>query len=361
MARPKAPAGCYWFGDVLYGRIKVKGKRIRWSLHTDNPAIARKAREAGKARAIADRYHGSAPRLFQDVLLEWGPSAKAQLGAKTYERYVCSLSQLDGFLENRKLSEIDGQLIGEIIRERLKVVTLATIKRDLGALSSVMNFAVLEGWCEKNPVLARMKVIKEKRDPIYLPREEDIELVIQHAPGMWPHLIRAAWVTGARQDELVSAKRDQVNHQRKELTVIGKRNQRRVIDLVPFGGYPLFATLPAFVGRDNLFWRSEDKRARSDSKRKPTFVGDKIEDPGPTFKRITRAVEEWAAEHGVEFRTFRFHDLRHKHAVEWLQDGRSIYSLQQRLGHSSVKTTEIYLQFVTGDQKQVAMYGRASG
>jgi hypothetical protein len=99
--------------------------------------------------------------------------------------------------------------------------------------------------------------------------------------------------------------RDQVNHQRKELTVTGKRNQRRVIDLVPFGGYPLFATLPAFVGKENLFWRSGDKRARSDSKRQLAFIGDKIEDPGPTFKRITRAVEEWAAEHGVEFRPFR--------------------------------------------------------
>jgi integrase/recombinase XerD len=294
-------------------------------------------------------------------MLEWGPSAKAALGAKTFERYTCSLKQLGPFLEGLKLSEIDNQLVGEIIRERLKVVKLATVKRDLGALSSVMNFAVLEGWCEKNPVLARMKVIKEKRDPIYLPRDEDIALVIEHAPGIWPHLIRAALVTGARENELVSAKRDQVDRERKEFTVIGKGNKRRVIDLKPFNGDRLFASIPAFVGKDNLFWRTEDKRVRSDSDRDPTFAGDPIEDPGPTFKRLTRAVEEWAAEHGVEFRTFRFHDLRHRHAVDWLQDGRSIYSLQQRLGHSSVKTTEIYLQFVTGDQAQVAMYGRATG
>src|SRR5438445_12729145 len=149
MARPKAPAGCYWHAGVLYGQIKIKGKRIRWSLRTDNPAGARKAREAGKARAIADRYHGSAPRLFQDVMLEWGPSAKAELGARTYERYTCSLAQLAPWLEGKRLSEIDNQLVGDVIRERLKVVKPATIKRDLGALSSVMNFAILQGWCEQ--------------------------------------------------------------------------------------------------------------------------------------------------------------------------------------------------------------------
>ena len=42
-------------------------------------------------------------------------------------------------------------------------------------------------------------------------------------------------------------------------------------------------------------------------------------------------------------------------AVEWLQSGRSIYDLQQRLGHASIKTTEIYLQFLTPEEKRKAM------
>jgi integrase/recombinase XerD len=59
-----------------------------------------------------------------------------------------------------------------------------------------------------------------------------------------------------------------------------------------------------------------------------------------------------------DFRLFRFHDLRHLHAVNWVKSGRSIYVLQQRLGHTSVKTTEIYLQFLTPEEKQAAMFGR---
>jgi integrase/recombinase XerD len=139
---------------------------------------------------------------------EWGPDFQSQSQSSTYSRYLCSLEQIGSHLEGRRLSEINAQLVGEIVRERQKAGVLpATIKRDLGALSSVMNFAIVNGWCEANPVLPRMKLIKEERDPIVLPRDEDIELMISRAPGMWPQLVRAAWATGAREDELIKATR----------------------------------------------------------------------------------------------------------------------------------------------------------
>jgi integrase/recombinase XerD len=55
-----------------------------------------------------------------------------------------------------------------------------------------------------------------------------------------------------------------------------------------------------------------------------------------------------------EYKRFPFHNLRLLHAVEWLQSGRSIYDLQHRLGHTSLKTTEMYLEFLTPEQKRVA-------
>ena len=61
-----------------------------------------------------------------------------------------------------------------------------------------------------------------------------------------------------------------------------------------------------------------------------------------------------------DFRRFRFHDLRHLHAVEWLRSGRSIYDLQQRLGHTSIQTTEGYLKFLTPEEQRVAKFGAVS-
>jgi integrase/recombinase XerD len=57
------------------------------------------------------------------------------------------------------------------------------------------------------------------------------------------------------------------------------------------------------------------------------------------------------------FRHFRFHDLRHLHAVEWLRSGRSLNDLQKRLGHSSIKTTEVYLAFLTPEEERLAKHG----
>jgi integrase/recombinase XerD len=50
----------------------------------------------------------------------------------------------------------------------------------------------------------------------------------------------------------------------------------------------------------------------------------------------------------------RFHGLRHQCAVEALRDGMSIYALSKHLGHTSVKTTEIYLAFLTGEEAEAA-------
>ena len=172
------------------------------------------------------------------------------VGPKTAKRYLVSLKQLSPWLEGRDLADIDGRLVAEIIRERQRTgVTNATIKRDLGALSSVMNFAILQGWIETNPVLPKLALVPERRDPIMLPSDRDIALVLERAPGMVGAMITAALKTGAREDELAKAKRGDLDHIRKQLTVVGKRNKLRVIDLVPFEGYDFVTTLPAFVGK----------------------------------------------------------------------------------------------------------------
>jgi len=258
----KAPAGCYWRGNTLWGRVKVRGRLIRWSLETDDPAIAKARRQAGKERALAD-VHGDARRTFEEVFTAWEVQLMRSVGAKTAQRYLVSLKMLAPWLDGRALNDIDGRLVAEIIRERQRAgVTNATIKRDLGALSSIMNFAILQGWIETNPVLAKLALVPERRDPILLPSDRDIALVIERAPGMVGAMVRAALLTGAREDELAKAKRIDIDHGRKQMTIIGKRNKLRVIDLAPFDGYQFFAALPAYVGKPFLFWPSPMRASR---------------------------------------------------------------------------------------------------
>jgi integrase/recombinase XerD len=352
--RAKAPPGCYWRGSTLWGRVQVKGRRIPRSLNTNDPAIAKRRFAEIKARLHADAYHGDAQRSLEEAYQGWEAHLARQvangvLGQKTKTRYLVSLKQLAPYLEGRTLTDIDMRFLGRVVEAReQKGVTNATIKRDLVALSSLMNFALDKGWVEQNPVLIKLPRVKEGKHQIEPPRREDIDLALSRAPGMLGPLARLAMATGARLDELVTAKRDQIDHARQQLVIVGKGAKRRVVDLKVMNAYGLIAALPAYVGSSYLFWHGKGEPYRNASS---NFANN-----------VVNATAEWAKANGVEFRTFRFHDLRHWHAIEFLKAGwGTIYDLKQRLGHASLTTTEIYLSggFLTEGEIVTAKYGRA--
>jgi integrase/recombinase XerD len=338
-----APSGCYWRNGVLWGRAKIKGVERRWSLHTDDAKVARERRKAAKDKLTAVAHHGDARFSFAEVMAAWAPWIEKQVGPRTAQRYATSLSVLAPWLDGKFLDQVDGRLVAEIIRARQSVdqVSNATIKRDLTALSSVMTYALAQEWIEGNPVLPKLRLIRERRDPIVLPRPEDVQRVVGRAPGLFATLIRAALVTGCRQDELARAKWSQVDFGAKRLIVIGKGNKTRAVDLEPFGGLEVFSGLPRGVGDAPLFWHDD---------------GQPYSTVASAFGRLCRTL----AKRDPGFRRFRFHDLRHLHAVEWLRSGRSIYSLQQRLGHGSIQVTEGYLKYLTEDEQRTVKYSAAT-
>jgi integrase/recombinase XerD len=70
----------------------------------------------------------------------WSEHIARNVAPKTAARYAVSLAQLEADLDGLYLDEIDGALVGEIVDRRLAAkVTNATIRRDLVALSSVLN------------------------------------------------------------------------------------------------------------------------------------------------------------------------------------------------------------------------------
>lgn len=358
MPKRKAPKGCFWRGNTLWGRIQAGGGDIKWSLRTDDPAIAERRRKVEHDRQVAATRYGDQRRTFQEVLESWVPFIGREVSQKTLRRYASSLAVLQPRLDGLYLDEIDKKLIGEIVewrrlptvpagKKKAIRVSNATIKRDLTALSSVMDYAVDQEWRDDNPVLSWLRPqmrkktrIRERRDPIVLPSHDDVQRVIDRAPGLFATLVEAAWRTGARLDELVNARRTQVHHSRRQLTVIGKRNKQRVIDLDGWGYEDVFKPIPATLASPWLFWHGSGEPYRTASGR---------------FRTIVASVAKQAQKQEQSFRPFRFHDLRHLHAVDWLKSGHSIYDLQHRLGHTSIQTTERYLEYLTADEKKVVM------
>jgi len=368
MRKPKAPRYCFWVEDVLWGRQTIQGQKRRWSLRTDDPAIAAERVKADRQRNLTAATYGDARVSWGEAVKGWGDNylPDRAVGEKTATRYAVSLVQINPWLRDRFVDEIDASTVSEIVNGRRKVgVTTATIRRDLGAMASVLTWCQLDGQRSDNPALDRVRLLKERRDPIVLPDPAHVRMVIERAPGLLCAMIQAAWSTGCRQDELVKAERRHLDHDRRELTVIGKGNKLRVIGLEG-EGYQLLQGLTPYVGSKWLFWHGAGKPYRNVSSRfaflvRSVFAAAYDAAHGTTGKTRPAMEELLEAQHhgdwqDIGFRTFRFHDLRHLHAVEWLRAGRSIYDLQGRLGHESITTTEMYLEYLTPEQARLVRF-----
>jgi integrase/recombinase XerD len=349
MRKRKAPPHCFWVGSVLWGRQTIRGKKERWSLRTDDVEVAAQRVEADRKRNL-ELANGTGRVTWEDAVTGWIEHhiPDRGIGLNAAKRYAVSLKQCEPWLRGRYQDEVDAALVVDLVNGRRKAdVTTATLRRDLGAVASVLTYCQTQNWRRDNPALERLRLLKERRDPIVLPETTYVDRVIRRAPGLMAALIRAARLTGCRLEELVTATRAAINHERHELTVIGKGNKLRVIGLDYGGAYELLRGLPTYAKSPWLFWHDEGEPYRNLSSRFAAIVRD-------VAATEAKAAKEEGRE--PEFRPFRFHDLRHLHAVEWLRAGLGLYDLQQRLGHKSITTTEIYLKFLTAEEARQSQH-----
>ena len=342
--KPKAPKGCYWRGEILWGRFEVSGTEVRRSLHTDDEKIAEGRLKTLKQEETAARRFGDRRVTWADAVVGWSTAIGGHAKPNTVKRYAVSLRQMEPYLIGLFVDEINKAVVNDIVRRRrTSGTTNATIRRDLVALSSVLSFCEDEDWIADNPALSKMKRIKERRDPIVLPEARDIEAVIERAPGTFGALIRTAWLTGCRQDELRKLERQHLDFGRGQITIyLTKTGRARVIEMKE--ARPVLAKVPTALRSKVVFWHT---------------AGEPYLNIASNFRRLVAAARKSAQRDKREFRPFRFHDLRHRFAVDWLKNGGGIYDLSQHLGHTSVKTTEIYLAYLTAEEKVAAMKGSA--
>jgi integrase/recombinase XerD len=339
-----APQGCFWKGGTLWGRIKVGGIEHRWSLRTRDADAAVRRRQARKEELTAAHHFGERRTTYKECFVAWAAEVVQNVGAQTAQRYAVSLKQLEPWLGDLHVDQIDRKVVNDLVAgRRLDEVSTATIKRDLTALSSLLQFAEDQEWREGNPALERSRRLKERRDPIVLPTHEDVERVIERVPGLLKQVVRAAWLTGARQNELVEATHRHVDLARGQWSIVGKGRKLRTLDLSE-GAKALFAELPRYPKSPHLFWHGAGEPYRNLSSR---------------FSELVAQVDEVARKSGTPFRPFRFHDLRHLYAVDYLKAGGNIYALKLLMGHSNLATTELYLDYLTPEEALRAKHGNS--
>ena len=164
-------------------------------------------------------------------------------------------------------------------------------------------------------------------------------------------ILETLFSTGLRVSELVSLNRDQVDLERKEFGVKGKGNKVRVV----------------FLSDTAAQWIERYLRARKDNF-KPLFIrysgkvdaqknGEKMR---LTARSIQRIVSKYAKRSGLPIEATP-HTLRHSFATDLLISGADIRSVQEMLGHESIRTTQVYTHVTNRHLKEVhkAFHGRS--
>jgi len=156
-------------------------------------------------------------------------------------------------------------------------------------------------------------------------------------------ILETLFSTGLRVSELVSLNRDQVDLERKEFGVRGKGNKLRVV----------------FLSDTAAQWIERYLRSRQDHF-KPLFIrysgkvdarnnGEKMR---LTARSIQRIVAKYAKRSGLPIEATP-HTLRHSFATDLLISGADIRSVQEMLGHESIRTTQVYTHVTNRHLKEV--------
>ncbi|MBS3148746.1 tyrosine-type recombinase/integrase [Candidatus Woesearchaeota archaeon] len=152
-----------------------------------------------------------------------------------------------------------------------------------------------------------------KREPL----EEDEVLALRRICKTFDEelCINVLLETGMRVSELANLREDQISWQRSCITTIGKGGRRRVIPMSNLARHYLTECFTKGNSHFPLACRTIQKYVK--------VVADRA--------RIMKPVSP--------------HVLRHTFAVQYLHKGGNIRALQEILGHSSLLTTDIYLNY----------------
>ncbi|MFC2050934.1 site-specific tyrosine recombinase/integron integrase [Chloroflexota bacterium] len=156
-------------------------------------------------------------------------------------------------------------------------------------------------------------------------------------------ILETLFSTGLRVSELVRLNRDQINLDRKEFGVRGKGDKLRVV----------------FLSDTAAQWLERYLQTRKDTF-KPLFIRysgrvDNRKDGEPmrlTPRSIQEIVNKYAKRCGLPVEVTP-HTLRHSFATDLLIGGADLRSVQEMLGHESIRTTQVYTHVTNRHLKEV--------
>lgn len=273
---------------------------------------------------------------------------RKELDGKTLKAYRIDLRQ---YFEYECVDEPDKEKIEEYITHLHKSYKQKTVKRKIASIKAFYNYL------EETEIIAEspFRKIKVKfKETVTLPRiipREEIEKLLNHMyqclnendKVSHKHMLRDVAVievffaTGARVYEISNIREDSINLNTGLIRLMGKGGKERYVQI---SNTSILEVLKKYY----------DENEQAIKKSGYFFVNNR--ESRYTEQSIRLMLKKYTKQAGIE-RNITPHMFRHSFATYLIEEGVDVSCVQQILGHSSIKTTQIYIHIAAKKQAEI--------
>ena len=273
---------------------------------------------------------------------------RKELNDKTLKAYRIDLRQYFEWVEGEEPGKAE---IEEFITKLHINFKQKTVKRKLASIKAFYNYLEEEELIEENP----FRKIKVKfKEAVVLPRiipREEIEILLNYMYAHRPHsgrktvetwrrdiaIVEMFFATGARVYEISNIRTECVDLQSGLICFKGKGNKERYVQI---GNQEVLEWMREYYSENQK--EIEDCGFFFLNNRGTRFTEQSIR---LMLKKYTKAA-------GIR-RNITPHMFRHFFATYLIEEGVDVSCIQQILGHSSIKTTQIYIHVAVRKQAEI--------
>jgi len=266
----------------------------------------------------------------------------------TANAYVDDVEKFNSFLKNQLdsdfLEDVNyGQIRSWIVHLSNNNLSNLSINRRIASLRAFYKFLVKIKEMEYNPLTKHRSLKSSKKKQIPFSEKElqnvsEIEFSDDFDGIRDRLIIEMFYVTGIRRSELIHLRQKDIDFSAKTIKVVGKRNKERI--------------LPLLENVSKLTEKYLKERSKLNTMVDPQYFfltkkGTKIYDI-----LVYRIVKKYLGYVSNKSKKSP-HVLRHSFATHLLDNGADLKSVKDLLGHSSLSSTQIYLNSSLTELKKV--------
>lgn len=273
---------------------------------------------------------------------------RKELDKKTLKAYRIDLRQ---YFKYVCVDEPDKEKIEEYVTHLHKSYKQKTVKRKIASIKAFYNYLEETGVIAESP----FRKIKVKfKETVTLPRiipREEIEKLLNHMYQCLNEndkvshkymlrdvaVIEVFFATGARVYEISNIREESINLNTGLIRLMGKGGKERYVQI---SNTSILEVLKKYY----------DENEEAIKKSGYFFVNNR--ESRYTEQSIRLMLKKYTKQAGIE-RNITPHMFRHSFATYLIEEGVDVSCVQQILGHSSIKTTQIYIHIAAKKQAEI--------